>query len=98
MTNQNKKEWLCPCGNKAEDFDFCSQKCDEEYSVKAPIIQEMKLDEYLKTLKYILENYDKDALDWDSIVRTLKDFANKKNVEKCICKTKVESKCYWHGK
>jgi len=58
----------------------------------------MKLERYLGILKYMLENYDKDALDWDTIVETLKDFANKKKVEKCICTKKVESKCYWHGK
>lgn len=30
----SEKEWTCPCGKPAQEFDTCSKECEEKYTTK----------------------------------------------------------------
>lgn len=61
-----------------------------------------ELKDYTKMLNKIILEYPTEAIDFEEVKEVLKSFSKKLspkvNPKKCICKTKVESKCYWHGK
>ncbi len=70
--------------------------------MKSIKLKQDELKDYTKMLNKIILEYPTEAIDFEEVKEVLKSFSKKLSPkvgnEKCICKTKVESKCYWHGK
>ncbi len=66
--------------------------------MKSIKLKQDELKDYTKMLNKIILEYPTEAIDFEEVKEVLKSFSKKLSPKKCICKTKVESKCYWHGK